>query len=238
MEPSVSLTLTSCEPTQKRQATAIQQLEAALAALPEDGGHEATREILQEQIVQKKKALGEARPIGKRLDSAQAALERARSRHNSAQESVRLAHEAADAAAAEVVRLEAEVTSLQQQVTQEKTPPAVQELGRLLQETVQQLEAIGTISPDAIVEAKAQSDEIFTRFKATLDNAARAAAAPTRVTSKTAPPEPVPMQEAPVDHRLRGKQAQKKYITDHLVKKPCDKRRSFSVPPEAGSANL
>ena len=94
-----------------------------------------------------------------------------------------------------------------------------------------QLEALGTVSPGAIAEAKTQSDEIFNRFKATLDDAARAATAPTRMVCKTTP---VQMQEAPIDHRFRGKQVPKKFITDHfkLVKKSSgDKRRSFSVPP-------
>ena len=134
------------------------------------------------------------------------------------------------------------MASLQQQVTHEQGPPAVQELGRLLKATVEQLQALGSVSPAAISEAKTQSEAIFNRSKATLDDAARASALPTRVVGKTTPVEPVEMQDAPVDHRFRSKQPAKRFIYDHFdpkaKKAPFNKRRSFSEPPDAGSADL
>ena len=140
-------------------------------------------------------------------------------------------------------KLRSEVATLESQVVSQEqcqpAPAAMQELGRLLQATVAQLEALGTVSPDAIAEAKSQSDVIFSMFKSTLDDATRAAAPPTRATSKTTP---VPMQEAPVDHRVSSKQPPKRFIYYHFdpqaKRKSSNARRSFSVPPDASLSDL
>ncbi|CAK0866816.1 unnamed protein product, partial [Prorocentrum cordatum] len=57
---------------------AVKKLEAALAAAPEGPGLEEARQHLQAQLDTKRKELGDMRPLGKRLDGAKAALERAR----------------------------------------------------------------------------------------------------------------------------------------------------------------
>ncbi|CAK0878577.1 unnamed protein product, partial [Prorocentrum cordatum] len=56
---------------------AAKKLEAALAAAPEGPGLEEARRHLQVQLDAKRKELGDTRPLGKRLDGAKAALERA-----------------------------------------------------------------------------------------------------------------------------------------------------------------
>ena len=236
--PSSDAATEQTDPSQKQILDSIKKLEVALAALPEGAGCDAARASVQEQLDARRRQLGEVRPIGKRLDSAQAALSRARARAEAAEESVRLAEQARQAAAAEVQRLEADVAQLQQQVAQVKPDPkpAAHDLAEQLKATVAQLESYGTVSPDAIAEARRASEEIFNKFKLTLDMAAQAATHGTanRRHSHKGPPRPEVVMEPP--RRLNGKQAApKQYISDYFRPAKTQKT-SFSQAAREGAA--
>eukprot|EP00973_Karenia_brevis_P087740 12169601-Karenia_brevis.AAC.1 len=129
----------------------IKQLETALAAIPEGNGNDAVRKSIMEQIEVKKKKLGETKPLGKRLDSARAAYERALKRLAMAEESIALALKAKEAAEVEVEQLKADVASLEAQVagTPQKAVPTVVELETQLLAAIQQLKEFEKISPAA-----------------------------------------------------------------------------------------
>ena len=97
-------------PSRQQLQGAIAQLEKALAAL--EGQDEVVRAPIQAQLAEKKKQLGELlppKPVGKRLDGARAALERAAKRQQAADEGVELALAVQKAAAEETAKLRAEV---------------------------------------------------------------------------------------------------------------------------------
>ena len=113
-----------------------------------------------------------------------------------------------------------------------ETPkPVAINLGEQLQATIKQLEEYGTVSPEGLAEAKKASEEIFAKFQATLDMAAKAAAqgagdpARPRYNHKAPPVEPVSM--APV-RRHTGKQPAKYYISDYF--NPSKKPKQMAYP--------
>ncbi|CAK0874646.1 unnamed protein product, partial [Prorocentrum cordatum] len=186
-------------------------------------GLDPARQPIIEQLATRRRQLSDAKPLGKRLDGALAAFERAK---------------ASEAAALEVAQLESDVAELQQQVAaaraKETPKPVAINLGEQLQATIKQLEEYGTVSPEGLAEAKKVCEETFAKFQATLDMAARAAAqeagapARPRFNHKAPPVEPVPM--APLG-RHAGKQPAKYYISDYgnPAKKPKQQARAYAA---------
>ena len=206
-------------PIRTELVSSIKQLEAALTSIPDVPALQGARAQVQQQLDEKRKQLGDLRPIGKRLDGARAALSRSRRRLATAEESLRLAQQAVDAAKEEVQKLETDVRELETQVpttsaTHEiAASDVIANLTTQLDATIAQLASFTTVAPDAVAEAQAQSQSIIAKFKATLDQAAAAAAAAPanhgrRITTKA----------APVALRIRhvGKQAPKRFTKNYF----------------------
>ena len=199
----------------------IKQLEVSLSTLPQDSSLDGARAAIQFQLDSKRKQLGELRPLGKRLDGARAALERAQKRHATAEESLQLATQAVKTAADEVAQLRKDVAELEKQVaaappSTAPAPPAqstIDELTKQMEAAVHELAQFGSVSPEALREAQAQSEAILAKFKATLEHAVQTCP-PRRAQGKQAP------TMLPVRHN--GKQAPKRYITDWFTRASTD----------------
>ena len=210
------------EPPSRQQLLAsVKHLEAALAAIPAGVGDDATRDMLAAQLDEKRRLLGETKPMGKRLDGARAALARALKRQEAAVESVQLALAAQEASNAEVTHLRAEVASLEEQIGPPAAPvpatpaPVMEQLESLLQQAVAQLAEAETVSGEAVSDASAQSAALLERFKATLDMVKRAEEPQRRLVNKQ-PPLLVP--DTHPRGRRNGKQAPPMVISDTFVK--------------------
>ncbi|CAK0791460.1 unnamed protein product [Prorocentrum cordatum] len=198
---------------------AAKTLEAALAAAPEGPGLEEARQQLQAQLDAIRKELGDTRPLGKRLDGAKAALERAKTRQAAAEESPQLAQQAARAATTEVATLQQTSHKLEMQIPGHTDPPrtSLEELGAQPRAAVEQLAALGSISPAAVEEAKTQSDAVSARFQPTLEHAENVDA-PMRMNGTQAP--------ARARARLNGERRPKRVITTFETR--AQKRRQLA----------
>ena len=177
--------------------------------MPKDPTLEMARNQIQQQLDARRKQIGDLRPLGKRLDGARAALERARARQTTAEDGLKLAQQTVASAREEVAKIAQEVAELEKQVSQ-PPPPSQDTLDGLtaqLQAAVQDLTKLGCVSPEAIAEAQSQSETIISKFRATLASAVQTSHH--RLNGK--------QQPAPLNVRHRGKQPPKRFIHDYFT---------------------
>ena len=98
----------------KEVVAQIKSLEAALAALP--ASEECIASSLQQRIAALKQQLGATKPLGARLDAARDALRRAHTRYQVAQAAEETARALAVATAADVAKVEADVSALESEL--------------------------------------------------------------------------------------------------------------------------
>ena len=213
---------------QKEVKTTIRQLEAAMAATPEDDTE--IREIYASRIASMKATLEDARPVGARLDQARAAAARARSRREDAIAATEAARALQAAAEAEIAAAEQDVAELERQLALHTTPPMASATGASSMDQVQMLLAglIKNLADNPFVPAEQVQhatlhvSELLKGFHNVAQEAhkmrhateAAARGAPShRIEGKQ--PQPAPLTcGAMVRHT--GKQEPKRLITDHF----------------------
>ena len=221
--------------TRSQLVSSLTQLESALAALPEGQGNDVHRTYISENIEEKRRLLGETKReklgVGKRLDMARAAMERAQKRKSIADDSVALALSAQENATAELEQISSEVTSLQQQLSSSSSSvTSMEELEMQLVAAVESLELCEAISPDSVTDARNQSLELLRKFKQSLDLATivQGGGRP-RMHGKQVPQRPmVPPEAVGIDplRRIPGKtpgadipRQQQSFIASHFSNK-------------------
>ncbi|CAK0858380.1 unnamed protein product, partial [Prorocentrum cordatum] len=134
--------------TKSELVESVRQLQATLQAMPKDPSLELARNQLQQQLGARRKQIGDLRLLGKHLDGALAAFERARTRQTTAEDGFKLAQQTWQSSRnrSRILRLRPGQDTLD--------------------EFMAQFQA-------AINEAQSQSEAIISKFRATLANAAQ-----------------------------------------------------------------
>ena len=178
----------------------------------------AAKAELEERLAEKRAELQAQRPIGQRLDSTRAALERSRKRREQAEQALSLAQAALTAAAEEEKNLTTQLAELEASVGAEAPGPelCMAALGEQLEAAVQQIRSFDNVDPSVGEEAQRESETLLARFQATLQAAEAAmqvarANIPRRLNGK----QPLQHREdppIPLDRRLNKKQRVQTHI--------------------------
>ena len=147
----------------------IKHLEAALAALPDTAGCQASRSHLQQEIAASKRRITEMKPLGARIDACRGALERAEQRKRNALEQVALAQEAVMKAEKEELELKASLASLEALVAQESTTGNASSLTQLeegMTAVISDMRASPTLDQNTVGNIQSQMQQLFLTLQA------------------------------------------------------------------------
>ena len=188
----------------------IKQMEAVVATMSSPVMATAKAE-LETRLAEKRSELQALRPIGQRLDSTRAALERSKKRREQAEQAMALAQSTLAAAVEEEKNLTTSLMELEATVGSETPSPehSLASLGEQLAAAVEQVRSFSGVDPGVGEAAQRESEALLARFQVTIqaaENAVQAAkqAVPRRLTHKQ--PTPQPAELAVPDHRLTKKQ--------------------------------
>ena len=157
----------------------IKSLEAALAHLPDNQLFADQRQSLITKIDSLKNEISETQPIGARIDSKRAALQRAQNRQAEATRAAELAQEVVKAADAEVNEIATELEALESALAKApnvsspssflgKAPmESVDALQQHLGGVLEQLRADPRIDPGLMSLAETHSEQLLQGFRAT-----------------------------------------------------------------------
>ncbi len=178
--PTRSKDFTTGQQSSKAQLTAqVKSLEAALAHLPDEPIFEDQRKSLAAKAAALKQEISETKPVGRRIDGARTALERAQKRRAEATRALQLAQDVARAAAEEVDKIAAELDELESALAKAPAvsifgPPEVnpvEGLHKQLCAVLAHLKADPRIDPVLVRLAEENSSRLLQGFRATLSAA-------------------------------------------------------------------
>ena len=225
--PLVAPPAATTEASVKHMKDVKKQLEDSIAALPSLAEFEPARAAFQAQLDGVVARIRSAAPPGARLDSARAALDRARGRKAAAAEALSKAHAALEAADAECIQLAKDVEALKAEMAPAAAAPPCtsSQLQRLEEAATDMLSELATAEgadPAHVKVATELSQQLVKGFQESLAQARAAARAaelnqPRRIVGKQPLPEPSSAQMAidqPVPTRLNGQQAKMVTLQD------------------------
>ncbi len=179
--PTPSKELATGQQSSKAQLAAqVKGLEAALAHLPDEPIFEDQRKSLVAKADALKQEISETKPIGRRIDNARAALERAKGRRTEATQWLQLVQGVARAAEEEVDRIAAELDELEaalakapgDTVIAPEEPTAV--LHQQLRDLLEHIRNDPHVDPALVTMAEAHSSQLLRGFRATISAATQA----------------------------------------------------------------
>ena len=138
----------------KQERAEIRTLESHLRSLPDADWYGNVRRQMAQEISDAKSKINAAKPVGLRLESCRQALKRAEDRHAQADEHLKAAASAKEAALQEVTRLRTEVATIESELDSNSNSSS---LG-------------SAVGPETVQNAKAQMQKLFADLSALAGN--------------------------------------------------------------------
>ena len=139
----------------------IRTLEGMLRSLPENAMFGNVREQITTDIAETKVKINAAKPVGLRLEECRQALTRAEERNAQADQCLKAAVDAKEAAQKEVERLKREIANIELEVRSSKGVDSLTFLKDGMAKVLQEMSASTAVSSDTVQNASCQMDKLF-----------------------------------------------------------------------------
>ena len=189
------------EPTETPDRQQLAQLEASLAQLPDMPCFATSRAALIKQITEVKSRVDHTKPIGSRIDSCKAALERARQRLATADAALTAAQSAKEVATQQVSTLEHDLRELQAVVAanaaKQSSSNCLDRLQTEMETVIQEMSTSGAVDGADIASSMQQMVVLFQNLT---QIASKSAAVPQPVAMEGIGPAAAAAPPAPINH--------------------------------------
>ena len=139
----------------------IRTLDGMLRSLPENSMFENVRQQIMKDIADTKGKINAAKPVGLRLEGCRQALTRAEERNAQADQCLKAAVGAKEAARKEVERLQLEIANIELEVRSSKGADSLTFLKDGMSKVLQEMSASTAVSSDTVQSASCQMEKLF-----------------------------------------------------------------------------
>ena len=151
----------SIEPEKKVLEDKIKNFEMTLKSLPDTLAYAPIRQSINAEIVDAKRQINAAKPLGLRLESCKQALNRASDRRKQAGECLQAALTAKESADKDVERLQGEVAAIEMEINTTQGASCLGVLQEGMTKVLMEMSSGGKVPSETVPQARSQMEKLF-----------------------------------------------------------------------------